>query len=40
MRSALGWEPTVRLEHGLASAYAWIKEQLERRVQQPVAGAP
>jgi len=37
MRSVLGWEPTVRLEDGLANTYAWIKEQLERRAQQPVA---
>jgi GDP-D-mannose 3', 5'-epimerase len=31
MRSVLGWEPSVRLEDGLASTYTWIKEQLERR---------
>jgi GDP-D-mannose 3', 5'-epimerase len=38
MRSVLGWEPEVRLEDGLASTYAWIKEQVERRAQQPVTG--
>jgi hypothetical protein len=25
------WPPEVSLEDGLASTYAWIKEQLERR---------
>ena len=34
----VGWEPEVRLEDGLASTYAWIKEQVERRAQQPVTG--
>jgi len=38
MRSVLGWEPEVRLEDGLASTYTWIKEQVERRAQQPVTG--
>jgi nucleoside-diphosphate-sugar epimerase len=39
MRSILGWEPEVSLEQGLASTYVWIKEQVERRAQQPVANA-
>jgi GDP-D-mannose 3',5'-epimerase len=38
MRSVLSWEPQVSLEKGLASTYAWIKAQLERRARQP-AGA-
>jgi hypothetical protein len=33
-------ETYVRLQDGLAGTYAWIKKQLERRVQQPVAGGP
>jgi nucleoside-diphosphate-sugar epimerase len=37
MRAVLDWEPEVSLEEGLASTYAWIKEQLERRVRQPAA---
>ncbi len=31
MRSVLGWEPKVSLEEGLATTYAWINGQLERR---------
>jgi GDP-D-mannose 3',5'-epimerase len=38
MRSVLSWEPQVSLEKGLASTYAWIKAQVERRARQP-AGA-
>jgi nucleoside-diphosphate-sugar epimerase len=38
MRSVLSWEPQVSLENGLASTYAWIKAQVERRARQP-AGA-
>jgi GDP-D-mannose 3', 5'-epimerase len=36
MRSVLSWEPQVSLEKGLASTYAWIKAQVERRARQPV----
>jgi GDP-D-mannose 3', 5'-epimerase len=38
MRSVLGWGPEVSLEDGLATTYAWIKAQVERRAQQPVSG--
>ena len=37
MRAVLDWEPQVSLEEGLASTYAWISEQLERRARQPAA---
>ncbi len=30
LRQVLGWEPSVSLEKGLASTYAWISEQLVR----------
>jgi nucleoside-diphosphate-sugar epimerase len=39
MRTVLDWEPQVSLEEGLASTYAWIKQQLEHRARQPAAMA-
>jgi nucleoside-diphosphate-sugar epimerase len=37
MRSALGWEPQVTLEDGLAYTYQWIAEQLASKERQPIA---
>lgn len=33
LRDVLGWEPEVSLEEGFAETYAWIKDQMERRLE-------
>jgi nucleoside-diphosphate-sugar epimerase len=30
LRQVLGWEPTISLEEGLASTYAWIEGLVEK----------
>jgi GDP-D-mannose 3',5'-epimerase len=32
LRAALGWEPAVTLEEGLAETYRWIEQQLESKM--------
>jgi GDP-D-mannose 3', 5'-epimerase len=32
LRKVLGWEPEISLEEGLARSYAWIEEQVERKL--------
>jgi GDP-D-mannose 3',5'-epimerase len=32
LREALGWEPKIPLEEGLARTYAWIENQVQRRL--------
>jgi GDP-D-mannose 3',5'-epimerase len=35
LRQVLKWEPRISLEDGLARTYAWIEEQVTRRLLQP-----
>ncbi len=32
----LGWEPTTRLEHGMAETYRWIHDQMTRAAYAPL----
>jgi GDP-D-mannose 3', 5'-epimerase len=34
LRQVLGWEPEISLEDGLARTYAWIEEQVARKLNQ------
>ncbi|MDR7586570.1 MAG: NAD-dependent epimerase/dehydratase family protein [Armatimonadota bacterium] len=34
LRKVLGWEPRVSLEEGLAATYAWVEEQVRRRLSE------
>ncbi len=33
LRQVLGWEPQISLEEGLARTYAWIEEQVRRKLE-------
>ncbi|MEM0962874.1 MAG: NAD-dependent epimerase/dehydratase family protein [Bacteroidota bacterium] len=33
LREALGWEPSITLEEGVARTYAWIEDQLRERLE-------
>lgn len=35
LRDVLGWEPSISLEEGIARTYAWVEQQVARRVGQP-----
>jgi len=35
LRKILGWEPSIRLEQGLAVTYPWIASQMVRQVAAP-----
>lgn len=35
LRQVLGWEPRISLEEGLTHTYAWIEEQVHRKLQDP-----
>jgi len=37
LRKVLGWEPTISLEEGLERTYAWIEDQVRRRLGVPTA---
>jgi dTDP-glucose 4,6-dehydratase len=36
LRSRLGWEEKISLEHGLEATMAWVKDNLEALQQQPL----
>jgi nucleoside-diphosphate-sugar epimerase len=36
LRQVLKWEPSVTLESGLAKTYAWVEEQVRKRMSEPV----
>jgi len=38
LRQALGWEPEISLEEGLARTYAWIEEQVRARLAEAPGG--
>lgn len=40
LRQALGWEPEVSLEEGLAYAYAWIERQVRETTMSDITQAP
>jgi nucleoside-diphosphate-sugar epimerase len=39
LRKVLGWEPSTRLEQGLAITYPWIAAQVVRQATAEMAGA-
>lgn len=39
LREVLGWEPSIRLEDGIARTYAWIEEEVRRKLAREAVSA-